>query len=61
MKKLSAQVVSLTVLGEAAGASILGFIFLSENLPLSTIFGGIFIGIGIILAVLTEDSEELYH
>ena len=54
MKKLSAQVVSLTVLGEAAGASILGFIFLSENLPATTILGGFFIGIGIILAVLTE-------
>ncbi|MHA1993889.1 MAG: DMT family transporter [Candidatus Hodarchaeales archaeon] len=55
MKKLSAQVVSLTVLGEAAGASVLGFIFLSENLPISTIFGGVFIGVGIILAVLTEN------
>ncbi|MHA1977300.1 MAG: DMT family transporter [Candidatus Hodarchaeales archaeon] len=55
MKKLSAQVVSLTVLGEAAGASILGFIFLSEHLPISTILGGVFIGIGIILAVLNEE------
>ncbi len=57
MKKLSAQVVSLTVLGEAAGASILGFIFLSERLPFTTLLGGLFIGIGIILAVLTEDQS----
>ncbi len=59
MKKLSAQVVSLTVLGEAAGASLLGFLFLSQELPISTIIGGIFIGIGIVLAVLTEETEEI--
>jgi drug/metabolite transporter (DMT)-like permease len=57
MKKISAQVVSLTVLGEAAGASVLGFIFLSQILPVTTILGGIFIGFGIIVAVLTEDLD----
>ncbi len=56
MKKISAQVVSLTVLGEAAGASVLGFIFLSQSLPLTTILGGIFIGVGIVLAVVTEET-----
>jgi drug/metabolite transporter (DMT)-like permease len=58
MKKLSAQVVSLTVLGEAAGASFLGFIFLSQPLLFTTIIGGIFVGIGIVLAVLTEEIQS---
>ena len=63
MKKLSSQTVSLTVLGEAIGASILSFIFLSEVLTFSTIIGGIFIGVGILMAVLSENdstSEKLF-
>ena len=54
MKNLSAQVVSLTVLGEAVGASLLSFIILSESLSVNTLVGGIMIGFGIILAVTSE-------
>ncbi len=57
MKRLSSQAVSLTVLGEAVGASILSFIFLSEVLSLPTILGGIFIGVGIVLAVHFEGER----
>ena len=54
MKKLSAQVVSLTVLGEAIGASLLSFVVLSEALSLNTFVGGVMIGSGIVLAVTSE-------
>ena len=57
MKRLSSQAVSLTVLGEAIGASILSFIFLSEILTVPTIIGGVFIGVGIIVAVLSEHEQ----
>jgi len=57
MKRLSSQVVSLTVLGEAIGASILSFIFLSEVLTVPTIIGGFFIGVGIFVAVLSEQEQ----
>jgi drug/metabolite transporter (DMT)-like permease len=57
MKRLSGQVVSLTVLGEAVGASILSFIFLSEALSAPTILGGIFIGVGIVMAVHSEQES----
>jgi len=56
MKILSSQTVSLTVLGEAIGASILSFIFLTEVLSVPTIIGGFFIGVGIIMAVLSEQE-----
>jgi drug/metabolite transporter (DMT)-like permease len=56
MKNLSAQVVSLTVLGEAVGASLLSFIILSEPLFVNTLIGGIMIGFGIILAVTSEKT-----
>ncbi|MHA1541689.1 MAG: DMT family transporter [Candidatus Hodarchaeales archaeon] len=57
MKRLSGQVVSITVLGEAVGASLLSFIFLSEVLSVPTIIGGIFIGVGIVMAVHSEQES----
>jgi drug/metabolite transporter (DMT)-like permease len=54
MKRFSGQVVSLTALGEAIGASILSYLLLSEVLSASTIIGGIFIGVGIVMAVHSE-------
>jgi drug/metabolite transporter (DMT)-like permease len=56
MKVLSSQSVSLSVLGEAIGASILSFVFLSEILSIPTIIGGFFIGVGIIMAVLSDQE-----
>ena len=58
MKKLSAQVVSLSVLGEAIGASVLGFMFLSQSLTETTLIGGVLIGVGIILAVIKEEISD---
>ncbi|MCK4848867.1 MAG: EamA family transporter, partial [Candidatus Heimdallarchaeota archaeon] len=57
MKRLSSQTVSLSVLGEAIGASILSIIFLSEALSVPTIIGGLFIGVGIVMAVHSEQEH----
>lgn len=57
MKRLSAQVVSLSVLGEAVGASILSFIFLSEILTERILIGGLLIGMGIIIALYVESRS----
>ncbi len=51
MKHLSAQAVSLTVIAEAVGASFLGWIIFRENLPPTTLLGGLLIFIGIYLNV----------
>jgi drug/metabolite transporter (DMT)-like permease len=58
MKRLSAQVVSLSVLGEAVGASILSIIFLSEILTERILIGGLLIGMGIIIALYAESRNE---
>ena len=51
MKKVSAQTVSLSVIGEAVGASILSVVILLEPLPPTTIVGGALIFFGIYLDV----------
>jgi drug/metabolite transporter (DMT)-like permease len=57
MKRFSGQVVSLTAIGEAVGASILSYLFLSEVLSGPTIIGGFFIGVGIVIAVHSEQEN----
>jgi drug/metabolite transporter (DMT)-like permease len=57
MKSLSAQTVSLTVIGESVGASLLGWIILNEILPPSTLIGGILVFIGIYLNIKFDVSS----
>ncbi|NHJ01477.1 MAG: hypothetical protein EAX86_05010 [Candidatus Heimdallarchaeota archaeon] len=57
MKKISAQTVSLSVIGESVGASLLSVIILVEPLPPSTIVGGSLILLGIYLNVKSDTSE----
>ncbi|MFX0205833.1 MAG: DMT family transporter, partial [Candidatus Hodarchaeota archaeon] len=51
MKHISAQTVSLAVIGETVGASILAWIIFSQVLPPITLIGGFFILLGIYLDV----------
>jgi drug/metabolite transporter (DMT)-like permease len=51
MKHVSAQTVSLVVIGETVGASILAWIIFSQVLPPITLIGGFFILLGIYLNV----------
>ena len=56
LKYLTAPIVSISLLGEPVGASILAYIFLSEIPPLMTIVGGVVTLAGILICVFK--SEE---
>ncbi|MHA2225822.1 MAG: DMT family transporter [Candidatus Hodarchaeales archaeon] len=60
MKQISAQTVSLAVIGETVGASLLAWIIFSQLLPPITIIGGILIAVGIILNIMFDipNSEK---
>jgi len=51
MKHISAQTVSLALIGETVGASILAWIIFSQVLPPITLIGGFFVLLGIFLDV----------
>ncbi|MFX1505309.1 MAG: DMT family transporter [Promethearchaeota archaeon] len=51
MKHISAQTISLAVIGETVGASILAWIIFSQVLPPITLIGGFFILLGIFLNI----------
>ncbi|MFX0184654.1 MAG: DMT family transporter [Candidatus Hodarchaeota archaeon] len=56
MKQLSAQTVSLAVIGETVGASLLAWIILSQILTPTTLVGGLLIILGIYLNVKFDIS-----
>jgi drug/metabolite transporter (DMT)-like permease len=56
MKNLSAQTVSLAVIGEAVGASLLAWIIFSQILPPTTLVGGSLVFFGIYLNVKFDIS-----
>jgi drug/metabolite transporter (DMT)-like permease len=56
LKYLKAPVVSVTVLGESVGASILAFIIFNEALAWYQLIGGLFILTGIYIAATREAS-----
>ncbi|MFW9855667.1 MAG: DMT family transporter [Candidatus Thorarchaeota archaeon] len=51
MKFFSAQTVSMAVIGEAVGASLLAIFIFNENLPMSTIIGGLLVFLAIFLNI----------
>lgn len=57
MKRLSAQTVSLAVIGETVGASLLAWFILSQELPPITLIGGALVLIGIYLNVKFDISS----
>ncbi|UCE13981.1 MAG: EamA family transporter [Candidatus Heimdallarchaeota archaeon] len=57
MKHLSAQTVSLAVIGETVGASLLAWFILSQDLPTITLIGGVLVLIGIYLNVRYDISS----
>ncbi|MHA2245790.1 MAG: DMT family transporter [Candidatus Hodarchaeales archaeon] len=57
MKHISAQTVSLAVIGETVGASLLAWIIFSQVLPPITMIGGLFVLIGIYLDVKFDISS----
>ncbi len=59
MKHLSAQTVSLAVIGETVGASLLAWILFSQVLPPVTLIGGFFVLFGIYLDVKFDISSSL--
>lgn len=63
MRYISAQTVSLAVVGETIGASLLSWLILKEDLICATVIGGLFVISGIFLSVkydlsYTETSES---
>ncbi|MFX0086316.1 MAG: DMT family transporter [Candidatus Hodarchaeota archaeon] len=54
MKYISAQTVSLAVIGETIGASILSWLILKENILWPTLMGGVFVITGIYLSIKFE-------
>lgn len=54
LKYFSATTVSIIILGEPIGASILAIIFLAEGLDLIKILGGVIIILGVVLVILFE-------
>ena len=58
LKYLSATTVSIIILGEPVGASILAIFFLSENLSLMTIVGGLIIIAGVVVVILAEARKK---
>ncbi|MFX0016067.1 MAG: DMT family transporter [Promethearchaeota archaeon] len=57
MKQISAQTVSLAVIGETVGASLLAWLIFSQVLPPITLIGGFLIIIGIFLNVKFDISS----
>ncbi len=57
MKYMSAQTVSLAVIGEVIGASLLSWFILKEDLIWATIIGGLFVVSGIFLSVKYDLSN----
>jgi drug/metabolite transporter (DMT)-like permease len=63
MKYVSAQTVSLAVIGETVGASLLSWLILREDLTWIIVIGGLFVISGIFFSVkydlsYTETSES---
>ncbi len=58
MKYISAQTVSLAVIGETIGASILGWLILKEYILWPTLMGGVFVITGIYLSVKFEFARN---
>lgn len=58
LRYISAPVVSLSLLGEPVGASILAFILLGETPSSSVIFGGILTLTGILLSVYRMEASK---
>ena len=54
LKYFSATAVSIIILGEPIGASLLAFFILGESLTLIKIFGGIIIICGVVILLLAE-------
>ena len=57
MKHISAQTVSLAVIGETVGASLLAWIIFSQTLPPITMIGGLLVLVGIYLNIKFEVSD----
>ncbi|NUO80867.1 DMT family transporter [candidate division KSB1 bacterium] len=57
LKHLSAPVVSIALLGEPIGASILAFVFFKEELGTMTLFGGSLTLFGVALAIFSERGK----
>lgn len=58
LKYFSATAVSILLLGEPIGASILAVIFLGETLSLMKIIGGVVILGGVVLAIVAESNRS---
>jgi drug/metabolite transporter (DMT)-like permease len=58
MKYISAQTVSLAVIGETIGASILGWLILREIILWPTLIGGVLVITGIYLSIKFELSQK---
>jgi len=61
MKYISAHTVSMAVIGETIGASILSWLILREDLLPSTLVGGFFVISGIYLSIKNELSQKNNH
>ncbi len=59
LKYVSAALVSVSFMGEPVGATILAFILLSENPPLTAIAGGALVLLGILLTAKMEREIRL--
>ncbi len=57
LKHLSAPVVSIALLGEPIGASLLAFIFFKEELGTTTLLGGSLTLLGVALAIFSERGK----
>ncbi len=58
LKFFSATSISIILLGEPIGASILALFILDENLPAMTVAGGLIIILGVILVLLAESKQN---
>lgn len=58
MKYFSAQTVSMAVIGEAIGASILAIFIFDELLPFSTLVGGLLVFVGIYLNIKYDKGPQ---
>lgn len=54
LKHVSAQTVSLSAIGEAVGASLFGWLLLTEEIPFTTLIGGFLVLMGIYLSIKFE-------
>ena len=55
LKYVSAPIVSVSLLGEPLGASILALIFFGEIPTIMTVFGGVVTFVGILLVIWDHD------